>query len=187
MYVMVDHYDSYVYNLVRDFQSLGAEVKPVRSDCIDFESLKRLDRQKDSVSGSWQSGGMCKIRGVGEEVYRQGSNSRSMFRTSDYLSCLRRPNYQRIKTYAWETDPGKAQTGGIVRRASSGFSCDQISLSDCGQSGPSGDTQSGRCLPGPGGDGGQPQIRAGLGRPVSPGSGTYRVRAGAACKLYETV
>ena len=32
MYVMVDHYDSYVYNLVRDFQSLGAEVKPVRSD-----------------------------------------------------------------------------------------------------------------------------------------------------------
>ena len=48
-------------------------------------------------------------------------------------------------------------------------------------------TQSGRCLPGPGGDGGQPQIRAGLGRPVSPGSGTYRVRAGAACKLYETV
>ena len=47
MYVMVDHYDSYVYNLVRDFQSLGAEVKPVRSDCIDFESLKRLDRQKE--------------------------------------------------------------------------------------------------------------------------------------------
>ena len=47
MYVMVDHYDSYVYNLVRDFQILGAEVKPVRSDCIDFESLKRLDRQKE--------------------------------------------------------------------------------------------------------------------------------------------
>ena len=47
MYVMVDHYDSYVYNLVSDFQSLGAEVKPVRSDCIDFESLKRLDRQKE--------------------------------------------------------------------------------------------------------------------------------------------
>ena len=180
MYVMVDHYDSYVYNLVRDFQSLGAEVKPVRSDCIDFESLKRLDRQKE-LQGLILSPGP----GSPEECVKSVELVRRF--TSDYLSCLRRPNYQRIKTYAWETDPGKAQTGGIVRRASSGFSCDQISLSDCGQSGPSGDTQSGRCLPGPGGDGGQPQIRAGLGRPVSPGSGTYRVRAGAACKLYETV
>ena len=46
MYVMVDHYDSYVYNLVREFQILGAEVKPVRSDCADFESLERLHGQK---------------------------------------------------------------------------------------------------------------------------------------------
>lgn len=47
MYVMVDHFDSYVYNLVRGFEVLGAEVKPVRSDCADFESLERLDRQKE--------------------------------------------------------------------------------------------------------------------------------------------
>ena len=46
MYVMVDHYDSYVYNLVREFQILGAEIKPVRSDCADFESLERLHGQK---------------------------------------------------------------------------------------------------------------------------------------------
>ena len=172
MYVMVDHYDSYVYNLVRDFQSLGAEVKPVRSDCIDFESLKRLDRQKE-LQGLILSPGP----GSPEECVKSVELVRRFTGRVPILGvCLG----HQIICHAFG---GR----GIVRRASSGFSCDQISLSDCGQSGPSGDTQSGRCLPGPGGDGGQPQIRAGLGRPVSPGSGTYRVRAGAACKLYETV
>ncbi|WP_297422938.1 aminodeoxychorismate/anthranilate synthase component II [Clostridium sp.] len=39
MILMIDNYDSFVYNLVRYFEEIGEEVEVVRNDKIDMESL----------------------------------------------------------------------------------------------------------------------------------------------------
>lgn len=42
MYVMVDNYDSFVYNLARYFEELGEEIELVRNDSVDVEKLEEM-------------------------------------------------------------------------------------------------------------------------------------------------
>lgn len=41
MLLMIDNYDSFVYNLVRYFEEIGEEVKVIRNDKIDINSIDR--------------------------------------------------------------------------------------------------------------------------------------------------
>jgi para-aminobenzoate synthetase component II len=41
--LVIDNYDSFVFNVARYFEELGREVKVVRNDAIDIEGIKRLD------------------------------------------------------------------------------------------------------------------------------------------------
>lgn len=43
MFLMIDNYDSFVYNLVRYFQELGEEVLVYRNDKITIEEIEALD------------------------------------------------------------------------------------------------------------------------------------------------
>ncbi|WP_040580301.1 anthranilate synthase component II [Methyloferula stellata] len=41
--LVIDNYDSFVFNVARYFEELGREVKVVRNDAIDIEGIRRLD------------------------------------------------------------------------------------------------------------------------------------------------
>ncbi|MDO5432762.1 MAG: aminodeoxychorismate/anthranilate synthase component II, partial [Eubacterium sp.] len=44
MYIMIDNYDSFVYNLDAYFKELGQEVEVIRNDAADLSALlKRRD------------------------------------------------------------------------------------------------------------------------------------------------
>ena len=43
MLLMIDNYDSFVYNLVRYFEELGEEIEVVRNDKIKIEDIKRMN------------------------------------------------------------------------------------------------------------------------------------------------
>ncbi len=40
--LMIDNYDSFVYNLVQYFSELGCEVSVYRNDCVTIEDIRRL-------------------------------------------------------------------------------------------------------------------------------------------------
>ena len=42
MILMIDNYDSFVYNLVRYFEELGEEIKVFRNDKIEIEDIKNM-------------------------------------------------------------------------------------------------------------------------------------------------
>ena len=42
MLLMIDNYDSFVYNLVRYFEELGEEIKVFRNDKIEIEDIKNM-------------------------------------------------------------------------------------------------------------------------------------------------
>lgn len=42
MYLMLDNYDSFVYNLLRYFEELGEEVKIIRNDAITIEQIEEM-------------------------------------------------------------------------------------------------------------------------------------------------
>ena len=42
MLLMIDHYDSFTYNLVQSFGELGQEVKTVRNDEISIEEIEEI-------------------------------------------------------------------------------------------------------------------------------------------------
>ena len=42
MILMIDNYDSFTYNLVQAFRSLGAEMEVVRNDAIDVDGIRAL-------------------------------------------------------------------------------------------------------------------------------------------------
>ena len=45
MYVMIDNYDSFVYNLAIYFQEIGREVEVIRNDEIRMQYLDELDER----------------------------------------------------------------------------------------------------------------------------------------------
>ena len=45
MLLMIDNYDSFVYNLVRYFEELGEEIKVVRNDKITIKEIKEMNRE----------------------------------------------------------------------------------------------------------------------------------------------
>ena len=49
MYIMIDNFDSFVYNLKAYFQELGREILVKRCDEITLEELEELNRQMDEL------------------------------------------------------------------------------------------------------------------------------------------
>ena len=50
MLLMLDHYDSFTYNLVQYLQSLGAEVKVVRNDAMTVDEIEKLAPERIVIS-----------------------------------------------------------------------------------------------------------------------------------------
>lgn len=50
MLLLIDNYDSFVYNLARYFEELGCETKVVRNDAIDVDGVRALDPRAIVIS-----------------------------------------------------------------------------------------------------------------------------------------
>jgi anthranilate synthase component 2 len=50
MLLMIDNYDSFTFNLVQYFQTLGAEVKVVRNDALSVDEIAALKPEKIVIS-----------------------------------------------------------------------------------------------------------------------------------------
>ncbi|MDO5409728.1 MAG: aminodeoxychorismate/anthranilate synthase component II [Lachnospiraceae bacterium] len=69
MYVMIDNYDSFVYNLAIYFEEIGREVEVIRNDEIQMDTLDRLLEQDElegviispGPKGPWDCGKSAEI------------------------------------------------------------------------------------------------------------------------------
>ena len=62
MFLMIDNYDSFVYNLVRYFEELGEEILIYRNDKISVEDIKRINPEGIIISPGPKSpehAGLC--------------------------------------------------------------------------------------------------------------------------------
>ena len=62
MFLMIDNYDSFVYNLVRYFEELGEEILVYRNDKISLEDIKRIKPEGIIISPgpkSPEAAGIC--------------------------------------------------------------------------------------------------------------------------------
>jgi len=62
MFLMIDNYDSFVYNLVRYFEELGEEILIYRNDKISLEDIKRINPEGIIISPGPKSpehAGLC--------------------------------------------------------------------------------------------------------------------------------
>ena len=80
MYVMIDNYDSFVYNLAAYFRELGQEIRVIRRDRIIPEELEASASEGQlggycDFSGPRMSGGGRKASGDRAELGGQGSRA----------------------------------------------------------------------------------------------------------------
>ncbi|SHJ12040.1 aminodeoxychorismate synthase, glutamine amidotransferase subunit [Dethiosulfatibacter aminovorans DSM 17477] len=50
MFLMIDNYDSFVYNLVHYFEELGEEIEIRRNDCIDMDTVENMNPEGIIIS-----------------------------------------------------------------------------------------------------------------------------------------
>ena len=72
--VIIDNYDSFTYNLVQAFESLGAGVTVWRNDAFSLADLRRFDRVKLYAS-EWKN--FVEITDIYEDRPRRASCSMS--------------------------------------------------------------------------------------------------------------
>lgn len=81
MLLMIDNYDSFVYNLVRYFEEIGEEVEVVRNDKIDINVVdegKYLGIVISPGPKNPKEAGLCL-----DILWTGASNTGNMFRTSN--------------------------------------------------------------------------------------------------------
>ena len=75
MIIIIDNYDSFVYNLAQYFGELGGEVKVVRNDMITLSELKKLAPEKIVLSPGPGNPTNKKDFGVCSEILEQMQNT----------------------------------------------------------------------------------------------------------------
>lgn len=93
MYAVIDHFDSFVYNLVVYIREIGKKTEVIRSDQVSVKELLK-EGDKGGLEGIILSpgpgppGGLQKIRGTGAKAGRKSSASGRMSGSSDHWPCL---------------------------------------------------------------------------------------------------
>ena len=95
MILMIDNYDSFVYNLVQYIGELGEEVLVKRNDEITIEEIKELDPEIIVLSP-----GPCspKESGICIDVVNNFKG-----RASNNRSCIWRKSYKSKSTCTWKS------------------------------------------------------------------------------------
>ena len=131
MYLMIDNYDSFVYNLKAYFEELGREILVKRSDEITLDEIEDLKPEGIILSpGPKRPKGCRALCRDGAQISEADSYSGSMSWTSGTWILFRRYCGERGTAYAWKGDEGASQRYGAVCRSSGEISCDPVSFSD---------------------------------------------------------
>lgn len=106
MFIMIDNYDSFVYNLSAYFQELGQDIKVIRNDKVTINELKKIEDLSGIIISPGP--GNPKDGGISEEVIKyfcnKNSYSRCMFRASNYWSFLRCKGLLWYNTNTWKSN-----------------------------------------------------------------------------------
>ena len=68
MFIMIDNYDSFVYNLSAYFQELGQDIKVIRNDKVTINELKKIEDLSGIIISPGP--GNPKDGGISEEVIK---------------------------------------------------------------------------------------------------------------------
>lgn len=106
MLVMIDNYDSFVYNLAAYFEELNQDIKVIRNDKLTIEELESIENLDGVIispgPGRPQDGGVSLdiVR-----LCRKTSNPGCMPWTSDYRTCLWRSRKKRNRSMHGKVTP----------------------------------------------------------------------------------
>ena len=104
MYVMIDNFDSFVYNLKAYFEELGREILVKRCDEITLEELEELKPEGIILSPGPKRPWDSPLCGNRKQISGKGSDLRSLSGTSG-VGTLRRCGGRKGKTsHAWKGD-----------------------------------------------------------------------------------
>ena len=126
MYLMVDNYDSFVYNLACYLEECGEQVELVRNDKISAEEIERI-LETGNLEGVVISPGPKSPKDCGK-VSRKSSGFGDMSGTSDYRICIWSRGGEGRKTHAWKGHCHTDQSEWFVSGTSSGVSGDALSF-----------------------------------------------------------
>ena len=102
MLVMIDNYDSFVYNLAAYFEELNQDIKVIRNDKLTIEELESIENLDGVIISPGP--GRPQDGGVSLDIVRhfagKTSNPGCMLWTSDYRTCLWRSRKKRNRSNA---------------------------------------------------------------------------------------
>ncbi len=97
MLVMIDNYDSFVYNLAAYFEELNQDIKVIRNDKLTIEELESIENLDGIIisPGPGPSTGWRSLFRYRPPFCRKTSNPGCMPWASDYRTCLWRSRKKR--------------------------------------------------------------------------------------------
>lgn len=131
MYLMIDNYDSFVYNLKAYFEELGREILVKRSDEITLDEIEDLKPEGIILSPGPKrprDAALCveTVRRFQKRIPILG-----VCLGHQVLGYCSGATVEKGETaYAWKGDGGASQRYGAVCRPSGEISCDPVSFSD---------------------------------------------------------
>ena len=105
MFLMIDNYDSFVYNLKAYFEELGREIMVRRSDQITYRrNRRRCSRKESFFAGTETSMGCCAMCRNSETVSGKDPDLRCLSGTSGVGTLLWSCCREREPSNAWKGD-----------------------------------------------------------------------------------
>ena len=108
MFLMIDNYDSFVYNLVSYFLEENIEMEIIRNDLVDLKYIEDLI-EKGKLEGIIISPGPKSPKDCGlcneivKQFYKKVAIIWSMFRASNNRACLWCRSKKRKKSSSWKS------------------------------------------------------------------------------------
>lgn len=104
MFLMIDNYDSFVYNLKAYFEELGREIMVRRSDQINIEEIEKMQPEGIIFRRTETSMGCCAMCRNSETVSGKDPDLRCLSGTSGVGTLLWSCCRERKPSNAWKGD-----------------------------------------------------------------------------------
>ena len=104
MFLMIDNYDSFVYNLKAYFEELGREIMVRRSDQINIEEIEKMQPEGSFFARTETSMGCCAMCRNSETVSGKDPDLRCLSGTSGVGTLLWSCCREREPSNAWKGD-----------------------------------------------------------------------------------
>ena len=128
--LVIDNYDSFVYNLVQYIGELGGDVMVYRNDQVTLKQIKEFEPQRIVISPGPGTPEETRYFGVSSQILRspqlRSPNLGSMPRPPGNNPCLRRKNRLCKAAYAWKNQLNKTRWKGHFQGRPEPVHCDTL-------------------------------------------------------------